>query len=164
MSFDKLFDDSDAHLLPSSPAECAAFLRRFNVWRRGEDESIEMPNPKEIGFAIAMAAELIVQRPDFREMREMLRAMQAGELTVSRGIEILDMWHAGNWNDNMLPPVRHDLIEEDSMPVEIIDRLKKQRDELLAALGNLENDDGSIPSHAWSLVQSAIASVKGGAE
>ena len=65
-------------------------------------------------------------RPDFRQMREMLRAMQAGELTVSRGIEILDMWHAGNWNDNMLPPVRQDLIEEDSMPVEIIDRCNQQ--------------------------------------
>lgn len=63
---------------------------------------------------------------DFRQMREMLRAMQAGELTVSRGIEILEMWSAGNWSDNMLPPVRHDLIEEDSMPVEIIDRLKEQ--------------------------------------
>ena len=65
-------------------------------------------------------------RPDFSQMREMLRAMQAGELTVSRGIEILDMWHAGNWNDNMLPPVRQDLIEEDSMPVEIIDRCNQQ--------------------------------------
>ena len=49
----------------------------------------------------ARVAEL--ERPDFRQMREMLRAMQAGELTVSRGIEILDMRHAGNWNDDMLP-------------------------------------------------------------
>lgn len=70
--------------------------------------------------------EKLKSRSDFREMREMLRAMQAGELTVSRGIEILDMWEAGNWNDNMLPPVRHDLIDEDSMPVEIIDRLKTE--------------------------------------
>jgi len=73
-----------------------------------------------------------LERPDFREMREMLRAMQAGELTVSRGIEILDMWHAGNWNDDMLPPVRQDLIEEDSMPVEIIDRLRARVAELEA--------------------------------
>lgn len=64
--------------------------------------------------------------PDFRQMREMLRAMQAGELTVSRGIEILEVWWAGNWSNAMLPPVRQDLIEEDSMPVEIIDRQAEQ--------------------------------------
>ena len=33
--------------------------------------------------------------------------------------------------------------------------------ELFAACKNLENDDGSIPEHAWLLVQSAIASAKG---
>lgn len=76
-------------------------------------------------------------RSDFREMREMLRAMQAGELTVSRGIEILEIWEAGNWNDDMLPPVRQDLIEEDSMPVEIIDRLKQQLAEYQATNGKL---------------------------
>jgi hypothetical protein len=94
---------------------------------------------------------------DFREMREMLRAMQAGELTVSRGIEILEMWEAGNWNDSMLPPVRQDLIEEDSMPVEIIDRVTKQRDELLTVLVNSRNclesanemGDGPIVDTIW---------------
>ena len=33
--------------------------------------------------------------------------------------------------------------------------------ELLEALENLENDDNSIPSHAWDMVQSAIAKAKG---
>jgi hypothetical protein len=33
--------------------------------------------------------------------------------------------------------------------------------ELLEALENLENDDGSIPSHAWYMVQKAIAKAKG---
>lgn len=32
---------------------------------------------------------------------------------------------------------------------------------LLEALENLENDDNSIPSHAWDMVQSAIAKAKG---
>ena len=83
--------------------------------------------PRDTSALDAYVAEKVNEaRPDFRQMREMLRAMQAGELTVSRGIEILDMWHAGNWNDNMLPPVRQDLIEEDSMPVEIIDRCNQQ--------------------------------------
>ena len=30
------------------------------------------------------------------------------------------------------------------------------RDEMLAALQNLENDDGKIPAHAWEIVQKAI--------
>ena len=32
----------------------ALFLENYNKWRRG-DESIEMPNPKEIGLAIDCA-------------------------------------------------------------------------------------------------------------
>jgi hypothetical protein len=39
---------------------------------------------------------------------------------------------------------------------------ERQRDELLEALENLENDDNSIPYHAWDRVKAAIASVKGG--
>lgn len=35
-------------------------------------------------------------------------------------------------------------------------KTQKQRDELLQALQNLENDDNSIPEHAWALVQQAI--------
>jgi hypothetical protein len=87
--------------------------------------------------------------PDFRQMREMLRAMQAGELTVSRGIEILETWWAGNWNDDMLPPVRQDLIEEDSMPVEIIDRQAEQLDAAQAELESLRKD--AVPD-GWVLV------------
>lgn len=76
------------------------------------------------------------KRPDrdFREMREMLRAMQAGELTVSRGIEILEQWDAGNWSDDMLPPVRADIcFDEGSMPVDVIDRLRSRLAEVQAA-------------------------------
>ena len=93
--------------------------------------------PRDTSALDAYVAEKVKEsRPDFRQMREMLRAMQAGELTVSRGLEILDMWWAGNWDDDMLPPVRQDLIEEDSMPVEIIDRLTRQRDLAVEALEN----------------------------
>lgn len=70
---------------------------------------------------------------DVRDMREMLRAMQSGELTVSRGMELLDLWLAGNYSDDMLPPVREGL-GEDEMPWDRIDALTKQRDELIAAL------------------------------
>lgn len=42
-------------------------------------------------------------------------------------------------------------------------RLIAAAPDLLEALKNLENDDGSIPAHAWALVQSAIAKAEGGA-
>ena len=45
------------------------------------------------------------------EMREMLRAMQSGEMTVSRGVELVDMWLGGNYSDEQLPPVRNELGE-----------------------------------------------------
>lgn len=35
--------------------------------------------------------------------------------------------------------------------------------DLLEALQNLENDDGSIPAHAWDMVQTAIAKATGDA-
>ncbi|MFA7290911.1 MAG: hypothetical protein WC023_01560 [Rhodocyclaceae bacterium] len=38
--------------------------------------------------------------------------------------------------------------------------VEQQRDELLEAAMNLENDDGAIPAHAWDLLQSAIANVR----
>lgn len=68
-----------------------------------------------------------------REMHNMLGAMQNGELTVSRGVELLDLWLAGNYTDDMLPPVREGL-GEDEMPWDRIDALTKQRDELLVAI------------------------------
>ena len=40
-------------------------------------------------------------------------------------------------------------------------RLIAAAPDLLDALKNLENDDGSIPAHAWELVQSAIAKAEG---
>lgn len=40
-------------------------------------------------------------------------------------------------------------------------RLITAAPDLLAALENLENDDNSIPSHAWKMVQTAIAKAKG---
>jgi len=40
-------------------------------------------------------------------------------------------------------------------------RLIAAAPDLLEALENLENDDNSIPSHAWDMMQSAIAKAKG---
>ncbi len=73
---------------------------------------------------------------DSQTLRNMLRAMQAGELTVSRGVELVDFWLAGNYSDDMLPPVRHGL-GEDEMPWDRIDSLAQQRDALAIALAEL---------------------------
>lgn len=70
--------------------------------------------------------------PDGADLRNMLRAMQNGELTVSRGVELVDMWLAGNYSDDQLPPVREGL-GEDEMPWDRIDALMKQCDELQQA-------------------------------
>jgi hypothetical protein len=43
-------------------------------------------------------------------------------------------------------------------------RLIAAAPELLAALKNLENDDGSIPDHAWRIVCAAIAKAEGRGE
>jgi hypothetical protein len=40
-------------------------------------------------------------------------------------------------------------------------RLMAAAPDLLEALQNLENDDGSIPHHAWAMVQTAIAKATG---
>lgn len=47
--------------------ECAALLRRFNAWRRGEDDTIEQPHPKEIGLAIDMAVDLIGEHDPYAD-------------------------------------------------------------------------------------------------
>lgn len=58
VSFDALFDGSNAHLLPCSPARTVELLKHHNAWRRG-DESLEMLHPAEIGIVIDVAVELI---------------------------------------------------------------------------------------------------------
>ena len=42
-----------------TPTETTTILRQFNEWRRGDDETIEQPNPREIGEAIDAAVEMI---------------------------------------------------------------------------------------------------------
>lgn len=51
--------------------------------------------------------------------------------------------------------------EEALAYAELIIRSVNYHDELVAALENLENDNGSIPEHAWNMVQSAILKAKG---
>ena len=58
MSMHNLFDGSDAHLLPSSAAECAAYLRKHNDWRRGDDNT-EASDPRELGLNLDYAVAVL---------------------------------------------------------------------------------------------------------
>jgi hypothetical protein len=42
-----------------TPTETATILRQFNEWRRGEDNKVEQPDPREIGEAIDAAIGMI---------------------------------------------------------------------------------------------------------
>ena len=42
-----------------TPTETATILRQFNEWRRSEDETVEQPDPREIGEAIDAAIAMI---------------------------------------------------------------------------------------------------------
>ena len=91
-----------------------------------EIERALMSGAAEVAGLRSRVAELERKR-SATEIREMLHAMQAGELTVSRGIELVDMWLAGNYRDDMLPPVR-DGLGEDEAPWDRIDSLTQQLD------------------------------------
>jgi hypothetical protein len=51
----------------SDPQQTIEFLQRYNQWRRG-DESIEQPDPTEIGIAIDDAIKCIEQLDRWREL------------------------------------------------------------------------------------------------
>lgn len=62
MSRHDLFDGSSAHLLPRGILECAAYLRQYNEWLRGDPEDnceVEMPHPRELGLNIEFAIEVM---------------------------------------------------------------------------------------------------------
>ena len=67
-----------------------------------------------------------------RHIRKFLQALQAGEMSVSRAVEILDAWVGGYYEDEMVPPPPPDscLIADDEFPMEIV---RKLRSELAAA-------------------------------
>jgi hypothetical protein len=55
-------------------------------------------------------------------------------------------------------------LNQNNLMREATARLIAAAPDLLEALQNLENDDGSIPHHAWAVVQTAIAKATGGAK
>ena len=159
MSFDQHFDGSDAHLLPRNAADCAAKLRQYNRWRRGEDDwspDENGPNPKELGLLIDYAADALEPKVccgEFETCREMcvVRAdvykSQRDELLDVFQLVIAEMEHRDR-NDGNAPGHGHDIP------------------------GVWDSDNGALAGKpcAWCAVWkkakelcAAIASVKGGA-
>ena len=74
----------------SDPQQTIETLRRFNQWRRG-DESIEQPDPTEIGVAIDNAINLIKQRDTLAEAcRKLMKVVGAPDTNEWQEIEECD--------------------------------------------------------------------------
>ena len=67
----------------STPAEVADFLENLNAWRRG-DETIEMPSPYDIGWAIESAVAIL------REHAERTRRVEQLTLALKDAISTYD--------------------------------------------------------------------------
>lgn len=76
---------------------------------------------------------------DPQEARVMLQCLQAGEMTVSRAMELLRIWLAGNYKDDMVPSPPDDsaLITDDKFPMELVRELRAK----LAALQPIPQAD-----------------------
>lgn len=70
------------------------------------------------------------------EMREMLTAMQCGELSVSRGVELIDLWLAGNYSHVLLPPVDDTVVGFDEFPIHLINQLRDEVEQLKKQLSS----------------------------
>jgi len=96
---------------------------------------------------------------DGRDMYVMLSSMQSGEMTVSRGVELLDMWLAGTYSDDEVPPATY---LRDELPTERIAELEAEvarlRKALRTAFDHIEMDELRI-SHATdaAAIDAAIA-------
>ena len=96
---------------------------------KGADQSQNRFTPLCVALS-ANAGEPRALNP--RHIRKFLQALQAGEMSVSRAVEILDAWVGGYYEDEMvpLPPPDSCLIADDEFPMEIV---RKLRSELAAA-------------------------------
>lgn len=99
----------------------------------------EAPGKTQIEWDTAFKAAddfLRLDRLEGREMREMLTAMQCGEMSVSRGIELIDLWLAGNYSHELLPPVDDGVIGFDEIPIQLINQLRDEVEQLKKQLSS----------------------------
>lgn len=99
----------------------------------------EAPGKTQIEWDTAFKAAddfLRLDRLEGREMREMLTAMQCGEMSVSRGIELIDLWLAGNYSHELLPPVDDGVVGFDEIPILLINQLRDEVEQLKKQLSS----------------------------
>ena len=90
-----------------SPAEAAAFLRRYNEWRRTDDRyGMPYPDPREIGEAIDAAVEMIDAAAEDRALCDKLADILTRTANVLKGEP--KPLHLHSWHD--LPEVARRLV------------------------------------------------------
>ena len=89
-----------------SPTETAAKLRQYNVWRRGNLEGMQQPDPREIGEAIDAAVEMIESAEEERALCDKLADILTRTANVLKGEP--KPLHRHSWHD--LPEVAQRLI------------------------------------------------------
>lgn len=97
--------------------------KQFNIIGAPWHFNLLVPKEKAEVFAFARAAIVAdhrLHRKDATALREMLRSLQAGEMTVSRARELIDMWLAGNYSDDQLPPASNYPMGEDDEPMALL--------------------------------------------
>jgi len=89
-----------------SPTETAAKLRQYNVWRRGNLEGMQQPDPREIGEAIDAAVEMIESAEEERALCDKLADILTRTANVLKGEP--KPLHRHSWHD--LPEVAQRLV------------------------------------------------------
>lgn len=103
----------------------------------GELQGWALSHPKSNLADSGVIAALVVFATvlDPRDLRVFLQSLQAGEMSVSRAVEILDMWLVGKYSDDQVPPPPADsaLIVDDKFPMELVRELRAELADLRAA-------------------------------
>lgn len=135
------------------PARCTVeYLAQQLVSHVAKGDPVDVANFAMMLHQRGAARNVLAAAIDTSRMRQMLEAMQAGELTVSRGLELLDMWLAGNYTDDQLPAfTANEALDNDTLPLDVIRGLQMRvadlDGEIKALLDAMHapRADGSLP-------------------
>lgn len=99
------------------------------------EQALSHPKSIEADSGVIAAPVVFATVLDPRDLRVFLQSLQAGEMSVSRAVEILDMWLVGKYSDDQVPPPPADsaLIVDDKFPMELVRELRAELADLRAA-------------------------------
>jgi hypothetical protein len=129
-------------------------------------QALEQPEQKPVAWAVQGCSKM--WRGEFAEIDAKAEAKRIGGTCVAYALyttppaaqpeqeRVTNKSELRRLNEEVTK-LKSDLREE----VLISNEILEVKDQLLAALQNLENDDRSIPDHAWAIVQAAIAKAEG---